>query len=364
MIPPEMIRELAWCFEPWSQPPTESAIMTASSRGRRAVQAALSTSPNLCARCASTYSRLPTRLYSSSAAAAAPEASTTPVVPSPRAAVAAQPYDIQSGMILTRPPLVTRRLEPFENAFFFYQKRLEERLNTPFITSIYFKPDTARRLDWNIKIEERKGTVAKELGMYHGKSSKAWDDELMVGDELSTQESLLDAVLVDAEARVSDDAEAIVPEDRVPVERPMTRVTEADKTGDVKRLDRQLERTLYLVVKAKNGWVFPADVIADENLHEAAKRVLEQAAGVNMNTWIVGRVPVAHIVREPKMKNGTVEQKGLKTFFLKGRIMAGQADLKDNALGYTDFKWLTREELKTELHPAYYHAARNMLADR
>lgn len=269
-------------------------------------------------------------------------------------------------MILTRPPITTRTLHPFENAFFFYQKRLEERLNTPFITSIYYKPDTARRLDWNIKVQSRSGTVAKELGVYNGKASKAWDDELHVGDSLSDQESVVKALLKDAEARVSDDAEVIAPEDVVPVEAPPSRVTEADKKGDVQRLDRQLDRTLYLVVKGENGWGFPSDVIAkDENLHESAKRTLDEAAGVNMNTWVVGRVPVAHVVTQPVLKaDGSVEKKGEKTFFLKGRIMAGQADLSGNRFGYSDFKWLTREELEKELAPEYLKGVRNMMADR
>lgn len=105
--------------------------------------------------------------------------------------------------------------------------------------------------------------------MYNGKGSKAWNDELKVGDKLSSQDHILDSLLKDAAARVSDDAEVIAPADVVPVERPMEAVTEADKKGDVKRLDRQLERTLYLVVKGKDGWCFPADVIPrDENLHE------------------------------------------------------------------------------------------------
>ncbi|TQS32629.1 hypothetical protein Golomagni_07050, partial [Golovinomyces magnicellulatus] len=294
---------------------------------------------------------MPARLYSASAStteAAAPATTTAEGTTST--------HDIRSGMILTRPPLLTRQLEPFENAFFFYQKRLEERLNTPFITDIYFKPDTPRRLDWNLKVGERQGTVAKELGVYHGKSSKAWDDELKVGDSLSSQETIVSSLVKDAEARVSDDAEIIPPEDVIAVEAPLQRTTEADTKGDVKRLDRKLENTLYLVVKGKNGWQFPADEVAnDENLHLAAKRALDQAAGVNMNTWVVGRVPVAHVVQEPVVgKDGAVSKKGQKTFFLKGRIMAGQADLKGNPFGYSDFKWLTREALEKESSPEYF----------
>ncbi|KAK4092412.1 50S ribosomal subunit L30 [Purpureocillium lilacinum] len=334
------------------------------------LHAATAPSSSVCSRCATGQARTWSRFYSSPAAAEA--SSTTDAVPPPPAATPATrhappPYDVRSGLILTRAPLLTRRLHPFENAFFFYQKRLEERLNTPFITSIYFKPDTARRLDWNLKVQERQGTVAKELGVYNGKSARAWDDELKVGDGLSSQESMLDSLLRDAEARVSDDAEVIAPEDVVPVERPVERETEADRKGDVRRLDRKLDRTLYLVVKGKDGaWGFPADVVPkDENLHEAAQRVLDQAAGVNMNTWIVGRVPVAHLVTEPTLgADGSVQSKGHKTFFLKGRIMAGQADLKGNPLGYTDFKWLTREELQKELAPEYFRGVRNMMAER
>lgn len=112
-------------------------------------------------------------------------------------------------------------------------------------------------------------------------------------------------------------------------------------------------------------------LVARNNQHgtneeeQTAKRVLDQAAGVNMNTWIVGRIPVAHVVKEPvQAADGLVTKRGQKTFFLKGRIMAGQADLKNNPFGYTDFKWLTREELEKELSPEYLSGVRNMMADR
>lgn len=92
---------------------------------------------------------------------------------------------------------------------------------------------------------------------------------------------------------------------------------------------------------------------------------MDRTAGINMNTWIVGRVPVAHRVTRPTYSaDGALEQRGEKTFFIKGRIMAGQADLEGNPYGYTDFKWLTREELKEAFDPEYFHSVRNMMADR
>ena len=84
-----------------------------------------------------------------------------------------------------------------------------------------------------------------------------------------------------------------------------------------------------------------------------------------MNTWIVGRVPVAHHVSQPAPNEDLkLDKKGEKIFFLKARIMAGQADLTDNKLGLTDFKWLTKEELKKELPKEYFHSVRGMMGER
>jgi large subunit ribosomal protein L46 len=92
---------------------------------------------------------------------------------------------------------------------------------------------------------------------------------------------------------------------------------------------------------------------------------MDSAAGVDMNTWIVGRVPVAHVVTQPMFnEDSSIKQRGEKTFFLKGRIMAGQANLTGNPMGYKDFNWLTKEELKEKLPFPYFRGVRNMMADR
>lgn len=89
-----------------------------------------------------------------------------------------------------------------------------------------------------------------------------------------------------------------------------------------------------------------------------------------MNTWMVGRVPIAYEHREPVYKDGEKDgEKQLKTygadvFYLKGRIMAGQVDLTDNEWGVTDFKWLTREELEKELNGQTFRSVRNALPSR
>ena len=175
-------------------------------------------------------------------------------------------------MILTRPPLLTRPLLPFESAFFLYQKRLNERLSAPFRGETYFKEDTAVALDWAIKLAERRGTPAKDIGRYrpHQHGRALWGDEEPVGSSLAAEADVRAALVRDAELRVSEDGEEIPEADRVPLEPPRPRTTEADEAGDARRLDRQLDRTLYLVVQGKDGaWTFPAsDVLTSENLHE------------------------------------------------------------------------------------------------
>ncbi|KAG7290812.1 hypothetical protein NEMBOFW57_000816 [Staphylotrichum longicolle] len=317
------------------------------------------------------------RFYSAEATAATATTLSTPPPPpatpttsesNTNTAPDAAGYRIKSSLILTRPPLLTRDQTPFESAFYLYQKRFNERLTAPFRRGFYFKPDTAADLDFRIKLRERHGVPAKDIGRYNPRGRLAWNDEVLVGSTTSSPSEVVDKLLADAELRVSEDGEPIAAEERVPVERPMPRRTEADEKGDVRRLDRALDRTLYLVVRRGEGegavWEFPTGLVpTEETLHETARRVLTEAAGPNMNTWIVGRVPVAHHVVKPVLAEdgASVVQRGEKVFFLKGRIMAGQADLSGNKYGLTDFKWLTREELQEVLPEKYYHSVRGMM---
>jgi large subunit ribosomal protein L46 len=86
-----------------------------------------------------------------------------------------------------------------------------------------------------------------------------------------------------------------------------------------------------------------------------------------MNTWVIGNVPIGHHqhdYRETLSMASGLNEVGLKTFFMKARIMAGQANLESNKLGLTDFKWLAKEEIQKEVPGKYWNAVKNMLADR
>lgn len=253
-------------------------------------------SPRICTQCARqpTLSQLSQRFYSAAAAAPSP-ATTQPLtsddlptdLPPPPAHYSTTPqhapsqYSIKSGIILTRAPLLTRTLHPFETAFFLYQKRLEERLSAPFRKGFYFRRDTPSELDWRLKVRDRHGVAGRDIGRYNPRGRLGWNDEVLVGSPWGAEEDRLrEKILEDAEIRVSEDGEEVPVEDRVKVERPVPRRTKADEVGDVKALDRELDRTLYLVVKKGEDWVFPAgDVLTSENLHEVCSPLNEDVVG-------------------------------------------------------------------------------------
>ncbi|KAI5286517.1 54S ribosomal protein L17 mitochondrial, partial [Ascosphaera acerosa] len=142
-------------------------------------------------------------------------------------------------------------------------------------------------------------------------------------------------------------------------------------------LDRELQRTLYLVFRVQNGgrdfWQLPSVTVEPgETLRAGAERALTTHAGPNVNAWIVGNHPVAHRIytlRNPAARQRMLDQGekiGYKEFLLKGRILAGQVDLALAAsnLGIKDFRWLTREELARAVGKGYWADIKNAFGER
>jgi large subunit ribosomal protein L46 len=180
-------------------------------------------------------------------------------------------YTINAGVVLSRPPQITRDLEPFEKAFHFYQKRLNERLALPFTKYFYFKRGTPADMDWKKKIAERR-TPARDIGNYNAYASDAWNDELLMGSKESDPEYQVEKLVDDAESTANATSQDTSKKEEIP--RPFSRVTEADKKGDLKSLNRLLPQTLYLLVQSKEGfWKFPSSpVVGEETLREVSMR--------------------------------------------------------------------------------------------
>ena len=251
---------------------------------------------SVCTTCLHRLSHQPPRRHAATAAAEA----TTPPPPShspphqhPNPPVTAQAqapakaYRVLASPVLSRPPLLTRDLTSFEKAYYLYQKRLNERLALPFSRYFYYKKGTPGGEEWKRKIRSRK-TPARDIGVYDAYGEEGWNDEVLVGDRTAERESQMEALIRDAEGKaIAEELEGKGAEgeeevktvegakremQKVEVERPMPRVTEADRKGDRRSLDRMLDRVLYLLVKNKDGrWRFPEDrVYGRENLNQVS----------------------------------------------------------------------------------------------
>ena len=131
-------------------------------------------------------------------------------------------------------------------------------------------------MEWKRKIKERL-TPARDIGVYAAYSREGWNDEVLVGAPESEPEHQIEAMLKDAEVKEAEPEKAGEEGEEVQatekkkevVEKPMARVTDADIAGDMKSLNRNLTRTLYLVVKGETGgWKFPTSgLVGKESLH-------------------------------------------------------------------------------------------------
>lgn len=204
------------------------------------------------------------------------------VVASPSSSPKPFSYQIKASVILSRPPTLTRDLTPFEKAYFLYQRRLNERLALPFTRYFYYQRGTPGDVEWKRKIKERQ-TPARDIGVYNAYSEDGWNDELLVGARESEPEEQIEALVQDAQDEKKDgEGKEGVAKKAGEIEKPMTRVTEADRVGDMKSLNRALTRTLYLVVKSGKGkkadgrWRFPSSVlVGKESLHTVRRTINE-----------------------------------------------------------------------------------------
>ena len=96
-------------------------------------------------------------------------------------------------------------------------------------------------------------------------------------------------------------------------------------------------------------------------------RALFDSCGVNMNIWQAGNAPIAfHTEKftDAQKKDQKDDKIGRKLFFMKARILAGQANVKNNVLGAKDFKWLAKEEVEKIVAKDYWESIKHILATR
>ena len=188
--------------------------------------------------------------------------------------------------MLSRPPIITRDLTSFEKAFYLYQRRLNERLALPFTRYFYYQKDTPADVDWKRKIRQRL-TPSRDIGVYNAYGKEGWNDELLIGAKESEPEQQIEALLKDAVVveEAETGGESIeARKKKEGIEKPLSRITDADREGDVRSLNRSLSRTLYMLVKGPQGtWEFPVGpLISKESLHRVSLLIIRLRVDVTL----------------------------------------------------------------------------------
>ncbi|KAI8867953.1 hypothetical protein GQ42DRAFT_149004 [Ramicandelaber brevisporus] len=237
---------------------------------------------------------------------------------------------IFAGVLLQRNPIIIREPTALEVAYSDYKGSLERSNSMQFPTSFYFKKGSIQ----DAQFQQRERTMLNDI------------DKVQTGYGPEYQKKM-------ATAGVKQE---LSESDSVKIEL-APRTTNADKINDVKALDRALDRTLYLIVKEKKSkegdsqWQFVQESMTTSGyLHSTAQSALGKQCGDNMQTWFVGRLPVAHVRRSD----------GTSLFLHKSHIFSGQVTPAADTVA--DFAWLRREELEKYLPKDVYESVREILA--
>lgn len=124
---------------------------------------------------------------------------------------------------------------------------------------------------------------------------------------------------------------------------PPPRETEADRTGDVRTINRKLKTDIFLLVRENGLWKLPtAELRENENLLEASKRSIPEMIGTDVKVWSLSNCPMGNDI-QPFPENE--RQKGFfgtHTFFMRIYCHKGAVKLND---ALEDFAWLDRDEI-------------------
>ncbi|CDK26861.1 unnamed protein product [Kuraishia capsulata CBS 1993] len=254
---------------------------------------------------------------------------------------------ISSALLLSRIPLVTPDLHPFEAAYYNYQNELKRRLMWTFPKYYYFRKGTVAEREF---VQAQKYPLFKRPGVWFPRGVP----DLKHGRDRRFKEEV---TLPKQQERADEDDE---------LSKPVvfnSRVTAADEAGDLTSLERRLSRTLYLLIKTKGAWKFPSfPLVEPKPLHEAAEQGLREIGSVNMNTWTVSNTPTAVL----KYSNGklldaeTQEKEVEREYFIKSHIIGG--DFQISSSDVEEFRWLTKEEVEQTVEPQYYGQLGHLLS--
>ncbi|XP_069812776.1 large ribosomal subunit protein mL46 isoform X2 [Dendropsophus ebraccatus] len=132
------------------------------------------------------------------------------------------------------------------------------------------------------------------------------------------------------------------------------RVTEADEKNDRTSLNRKLENSLVLLVKHKIGnedvWMFPqVEWQTGETMRQTAERALSNLSD-RIEAHFLGNAPCGFYKYKFPKTVRSEDMMGAKVFFFKA-LLKSKSLLTNKKKG--DYVWVSKDELKDYLKPAY-----------
>ncbi|KAM4036448.1 large ribosomal subunit protein mL46 [Anomaloglossus baeobatrachus] len=143
------------------------------------------------------------------------------------------------------------------------------------------------------------------------------------------------------------------------------RVTEADEQNDQTSLSRKLENNLVLLVKEKIGneeiWMFPqVEWLAGETMRQTAERALSNLSENSVEAHFLGNAPCGFYKYKFPKTMRSEDKMGAKVFFFKA-LLKSKSVLTNKKKG--DYVWVSKDELKDYLKPAYLSEVNKFVID-
>ncbi|KAK6205479.1 60S ribosomal protein L17, mitochondrial precursor [Scheffersomyces amazonensis] len=257
---------------------------------------------------------------------------------------------ISSSLLLSRNPVVTADLDPFQSQFYKYQQELWRRLMWTFPKWFYFREGTLAEQRYR-QLNRDPVAYNPDLEFPRGKPEirhrrdRRFKQEIKLPKTYKLAEDLAEGETLPVVSK-NDLARQIIPN---------SRITEADKVNDLTSLERKLSRTLYLIINQNGKWILPNFTEQSSEvptaLHKLAEDGLYQLGGEKINYFNVSNTPCHLHINQAENK---------KEFIIKSHILSGEFKPQDESLKYL---WLTKEELKDKLDAKYYYEINHLFSD-
>ncbi|KEP62251.1 UNVERIFIED_CONTAM: hypothetical protein HHA_278220 [Hammondia hammondi] len=125
-----------------------------------------------------------------------------------------------------------------------------------------------------------------------------------------------------------------------------------DEKG-LRSLEREPERTLYLIVRYGDSWQFPLeDRIHGQSMRSTLKRLCSEQLGSSYAPFLLGYSPFAYAKRTYPTKTKEAGILGRKIFYYRAHHIPGSENLKlPEGSPVSDFAWVTLQELPAYISP-------------